>query len=163
TQGNFNFSSQDLPFGVSQSFLNGRVLVAQTGAQHQLTTSTEEEDFPAMAESGDDVYLTYTEFVHGDRSLAVGLRTTQTITDFAFLARPAGGDQVLLLHYSKSQHTWTGPFAVTDTGQDVMRTAVAIDGQGRAWIFYSAQRSDNFDLYARSAQADGSLSSEIRL
>ena len=44
-----------------------------------------------------------------------------------------------------------------------MRTAVAVDGQGRAWIFYSAQRSGNFDLYARSARADGSMSSEIRL
>ena len=44
-----------------------------------------------------------------------------------------------------------------------MRVAVAVDGQGRAWIFYSAQRAGNFDLYARSARADGTLSSEIRL
>src|ERR1700675_3731564 len=99
-QGNFTFSSQDLPFGVSKTFLNGRALVAQTGAQFQLTSSIEEEDFPSMAQSGDDVYLAYTEFVHGDRSLAVGQSTPQPITDFSFLARPAGGDQVLLLHYS---------------------------------------------------------------
>ena len=67
------------------------------------------------------------------------------------------------MHYSISQRVWTGPFAVTGTGEDVMRTAVAIDGQGRAWIFYSAQRSGNFDLYARNALADGTLSPEIRL
>lgn len=163
TQGDFSFSSQDLPFGVSKTYLNGRALVAQTGAQFQLTSSTEEEDFPSMAQSGDDVYLAYTEFVHGDRSLATGTSTTQPITDFSFLARPAGGDQVLLQHYSKSQRTWTGPFPVTGTGEDLMRTAVAIDGQGRAWIFYSAQRSGNFDIFARSARADGSVSSEIRL
>jgi hypothetical protein len=163
TQGNFSFSSQDLPFGVSKSFLNGRVLVAQTGAQFQLSSSTEEEDFPSMAQSGDDVYLAYTEFVHGDRSLASGQGTQQPITDFSFLSRPAGGDQVFLMHYSVSQRVWTGPFAVTGTGEDVMRTAVAIDGQGRAWVFYSAQRSGNFDLYARNALADGTLSSEIRL
>src|ERR1035438_3875954 len=48
TQGNFSVSSQDLPLGTSKSFLNGRALVAQTGAQFQLTSSNEEEDFPAM-------------------------------------------------------------------------------------------------------------------
>ena len=163
SQGNFSFSSQDVPFGVSKTFLNGRALVAQTGAQFQLTSSTEEEDFPSMAQSGDDVYLTYTEFVHGDRSVATGTATTQPITDFSFLARPAGGDQVFLMHYSVSQRTWTGPFPVTGTGEDVMRSAVAIDGQGRAWVIYSAQRAGNFDLYARNARADGTMSAEIRL
>ncbi len=162
-QGNFSFSTQDLPFGVSKTFLNGRALVAQTGAQFQLTSSAEEEDFPSMARSGDDVYLTYTEFVHGDRSLAVGTGTTQPITDFSFLARKAGGDQVLLMHYSVSQRVWTGPFPVTNPGEDVMRSAVAVDGQGKAWIFYSTQRSGNFDIYARSAAADGTMTPEIRL
>ena len=57
TQGNFSFSSQDVPFGTSKTFLNGKALVAQTGAQYQLTSSLEEEDFPSMAQSGDDVYL----------------------------------------------------------------------------------------------------------
>ena len=162
-QGNFSFSTQDLPFGASQTFLGGRALAAQTGAQFQLSSSTEEEDFPSMAQSGDDVYLAYTEFVHGDRSVATGGSTAQPITDFSFLARPAGGDQVLLMHYSISQRVWTGPFPVTNPGEDVMRSAVAVDGQRRAWIFYSAQRNGNFDLYARSARADGSMSSEIRL
>jgi hypothetical protein len=116
-----------------------------------------------MAQSGDEVYLTYTRFVHGDRSQAQALSTKTTITDFSFLARPTGMDQVLLLHYSKAQRIWTGPFAVTDPVEDAMRSAVAIDGQGRAWIFYSTQRNGNFDIYARSSRADGSMSPEIRL
>ncbi len=163
TQGSFAFSSQELPFGAAKTFLNGRALAARTGAQYQLTTSPEDEDFPSMAQSGDDVYLAYTEFVHGDRAQATGGTTSQPITDFSFLARPAGGDQVLLMHYSVSQRTWNGPFAVTGTGEDLMRTAVAVDGQGRAWVFYAARRSGNFDLYARNALADGTLSPEIRL
>src|ERR1035441_1561998 len=44
-----------------------------------------------------------------------------------------------------------------------MRAAVAIDGQGRAWIFYATQRSGNFDIYARNSRADGTMSAEIRL
>ena len=163
TQGNFGFSSQDVPLGTRKLFLGGKALAAQTGASLQLTSTNEEEDFPSMAQSGDDVYLAYTRFVHGDRSLAQSVGTRQPITDFSFLARPAGGDQILLLHYSKSQRVWTGPFAVTGTGEDAMRTAVAVDGQGRAWIIYSVQRAGNFDLYARNASPDGTLSAEIRL
>src|SRR5262249_13823035 len=163
TQGNFSFTSQDISFGVNKMFLNGRALVTRTGTQFQLSSSLEEEDFPAIARAGDDVYMAYTEFVHGDRSLVTGAGVTQPITDFAFLARPAGGDQVLLMHYSIAQRTWTGPVAVTDPGQDVMRAAVAIDGQGRAWIFYSGNKSGNFDIFARSSAADGTMSSEIRL
>ncbi len=163
TQGNFSFSSQDVPFGVTKLFLSGKARIAQTAAPLQLTSSNDEEDFPSMAQSRDDIYLAYTRFVHGDRSLAVGLGTSKAITDFRFLARPTGMDQVLLLHYSKSQRVWTGPFPVTNASEDVMRAAVAVDGQGRAWIFYSAQRNGNFDLYARSARADGTMSSEIRL
>jgi hypothetical protein len=161
--GNFSFTSQDLPFGATKSFLSGSALVAQTGAPLQLTTSNEDEDFPAMAQANDDVYLTYTQFVHGDRSKATRLTTNTTITDFTPFARPAGGDQVFLMHNSKSQRVWTGPFAVTNAGEDVMRSAVAVDGQGRAWVFYSTQRSGNFDIYARSSRADGTMTSEIRL
>jgi len=162
-QGNFSFSTQDLPFGVSKTFLNGRALAARTGTQFQLSSSEEDEDFPAIAQSGDDIYLTYTEFVHGDRSVATGQSTSQPLTDFSFLARPAGGDQVFLMHYSISQRVWTGPFSVTNPGEDVMRSAVAIDGQGLAWVFYSTQRSGNFDIYAKNATANGTLSTEIRL
>ncbi|HYL75898.1 MAG TPA: hypothetical protein VEU96_16930 [Bryobacteraceae bacterium] len=163
-QGNFSFSTQDVPFGVLKPFLGGKARIAQTAAPLQLTSTNEDEDFPSMAQSGDDVYLAYTRFVHGDRSQAVGLSTKTPITDFGFLARLTGGDQVLLLHYSKAQRVWTGPFPVTNAGEDVMRTAVAVDGQGRAWIFYSVQRAaGNFDIYARNSRADGTMSPEIQL
>ena len=104
-----------------------------------------------MAQSGDDVYLTYTEFVHGDRSLAAGQSTSTSPSPISrSLPRPAGGDQVLLMHYSASQRTWTGPFRRDrDAARTSCAAAVAVDGQGRAWIFYSAQRTGNFDLYAR--------------
>jgi hypothetical protein len=161
--GNFSFKSTDVSLGVNASFLAGKALVTQTGSPVQLTTSIEDEDFPSMAQSGDDVYLAYTLFTHGDRSLDVGLSTTKTITDFSFLSRPTGGDQVMLMHYSKALRTWSGPFPITNGGEDAMRTAVAVDGQGRAWIFYSTQRNGNFDIYARSARADGTLTPEIRL
>jgi hypothetical protein len=95
TQGNFSFSTADVPFGSSKPFLGGSALVAQTAAPLQLTNSEEEEDFPSMAQSGDDVYLAYTRFVHGQRSLAEPQGITAPITNFQSLARPTGFDQVL--------------------------------------------------------------------
>jgi hypothetical protein len=167
-QGSFTFASTDVPFGTTKFLMKTpqgsySVHVSQTAAALQLTASNEEEDFPSMAQSGDDVFLTYTEFVHGNRSQAVGLSTKQTITDFTPYNRPAGGDQIFLMHYSKSQRIWTGPFPVTGAGEDAMRSTVAVDGQGRAWIFYAVQRSGNFDIYARNSLADGTMSAEIQL
>ena len=30
-----------------------------------------------------------------------------------------------------------------------MRSAVAVDGQKRVWVFWSAQKNGNFDIYAK--------------
>jgi len=45
TQGNFSFTSQDVSFGVSKAFLNGRALVTRTGTQFQLSSSLERKIF----------------------------------------------------------------------------------------------------------------------
>ena len=39
---------------------------------------------------------------------------------------------------------------MTNPGEDDADAAGWQDGQGLAWIFYSTQRSGNFDIYARS-------------
>ena len=38
---------------------------------------------------------------------------------------------------------------ISPAGGDVYRPAVAIDGAGRAWVFWSANQKGNFDLWAR--------------
>ena len=43
-----------------------------------------------------------------------------------------------------------------------MRTAVAIDGQQRVWVFWSENRKSNFDIYAKS-YTKGKWSKETRL
>ena len=118
----------------------------------QLTDSTEEQDFPAMAQAGDSVYVTYTEFVHSDRSKESGQQLTEAPANFDDYARPAGGDQVFLMTYSKSKRTWSAPVAVSAPKQDVMRTAVAVDGQKRVWVFWSAQQGRQF-RYLRQVHA----------
>jgi beta-xylosidase len=62
-----------------------------------------------------------------------------------------GGDQVLLRKYSGG--SWGPALAITDPGLDVYRTAVAIDGKQRTWVFWSQNTRDNFEIFARSVAA----------
>ena len=51
---------------------------------------------------------------------------------------------------------------VSAAKQDVMRTAVAVDGQKRVWVIWSANKNGNFDIY-REVPAGGKWSQEMRL
>jgi hypothetical protein len=160
-QGSFSFTAQELPFGESKSVLNGRASIERVPGTTQLTSDEEDEDFPAVAQSGDDVWVAFVRFTHGDRSQA-GRQFQEEPKSFDLLARPAGGDQVLLLHYSKSKNAWDTPLAVSAPKQDVVRPAVAVDGSKRVWVIWSANQNGNFDLYAR-AYSGGKWSSETRI
>ena len=115
-QGSFSFASTDVPFGVNQVFL-AKLDGSLQGACHA----------NGFAAAVDHLQRGRRLPVHG----AVGRRrlpgvhgvysrrplpsrrasaTTTTITNFAPFSRPVGGEQVLLMHYSKSQRTWTGPY-----------------------------------------------------
>jgi hypothetical protein len=148
-QGSFSFRAADIGWGDDKPFLDGRVLVDRAPTTTQLTSSTDEQDFPAIAQSKNFVYLAYTQFVHSDREMERRNTLTETPKDFNFLTRPVGGDQVFLVRYSKSNHTWGPPMNVTPPHQDVMRSTVAVDGQDRVWVVWSARQENNFDIYAR--------------
>lgn len=160
-QGSFSFAAQKISYASLKPFLNKRVLVEQIQPTFQLTSSEEEQDHPALAQSGDDVWLSYVGFVHGNRAQAVTGFASEP-ENFDFLARPAGGDQVFLMHYSKSKRTWSQPLPVSAPKQDVMRTAVAVDAQQRVWVLWSANQDGNFDIYARS-YSQGKWSATQRL
>jgi hypothetical protein len=162
-QGNFSFQARDVPFGVKRNFINGRVAVDRVPDTVKLTASIEDQDYPAIAQSGDEVYATYVEFVRGDRSVSrwsnMGGPKPASLD---FVARPAGGDQVFLVVYSKSKKTWGAPLAVTSSKQDIMRASVAVDGQKRVWVVYSANRNGNFDIYAK-ARSGARFGDEVRI
>lgn len=56
-QGSFSLAAAEARFGETPSFLNGRVKVERVPLSRQLTTSIDEQDQPALALSGDTVYL----------------------------------------------------------------------------------------------------------
>jgi hypothetical protein len=128
----------------------------------KLTDSAEDQDHPAITQSDDTVYVAYVEFSHSNRSREGIPPYTEEPKSFDYLARPAGGDQVLLVTYSKSKRSWSDPRPVSAPKQDIMRASVAVDGSKRVWVFWSANKNGNFDIYAKSL-AGGQWSSEVRL
>jgi hypothetical protein len=162
-QGDFSFTAAEVPLGAPKRFLGGRITVDRVPNTLQLTSSAEDQDFPASAQAGDDLWVTYVEFVRGDRKQhRWGQMGEDPPKDFSFVSRPAGGDQVFLMRYSKSKQTWSAPIPATDAKQDIMRAAVGVDGRKRVWVVYSANRGGNFDIYAK-AYSGGRWGKEMRL
>ena len=157
-----------------QRFVNNSVYITRTPTPLQLTGGFQDEDYPAAARAGDDVWVSYIRFTHSMPAQQQPVKLPDPppawVTgnngqpDFSLLEQQAGGDQVMAMTSSIAGRTWTGPFPVTTAVNDtfVMRTAVAVDGQNRAWVFYCVERNGNFDLYARRI-AGGTLSAEVRL
>ncbi len=152
-EGDFSFRPEEAPFGKTLEFLEGRVSVERVPLTSQLTaslpTSMEEQDHPATVESNRTIYLAYVEFTHGDRSQSWPRMMEKKPDSYEPLSRPAGGDQVMLIEYSKQDKAWGTPAPVSRAQQDIFRTAVAIDGDDRLWVIWSARTDNNFDLYAR--------------
>lgn len=148
-RGSFSFIPQNQPYGTVKTYLNGKASVEQVPVASQLTSNSSEQDFPAVAQNGDDVWVSYVEFTHSNRSQESFTNFKTAPASFDYLARAAGGDQVFLMHYSKTLRVWDQPIAVSDPKQDVVRTAVAVDGGKRVWVFWSANQNGNFDIYAK--------------
>ncbi len=161
-QGDASFRPSDVPFGEPAMLLDGRVSVERIPVQSVLTQSQEEQDLPAAARFDKTVYMAYVEFTHGDRSLGLRRQLREEPDSFDSLARPTGGDRVWLVEYSIPDGEWGQPEPVGAGGADVYSVAVAVDGEGRVWVFRSERVAGNFDIYA-NYRAGGSWSAKRRL
>ena len=160
--GNFSFTPASASFTANFTALAGRVRVERVPAVGPIVKADGDQDNPAAAMSGDNIYLTYTEFSHSDRAAETRSLNGKAPANFDWLSRPSAGDQVKLIRYAKSQRKWSAPEDVSPRHEDVMRSAVAVDGAGRIWVIWSANRNNNFDLYARYSDK-GKWSQEIRV
>src|SRR5277367_5082670 len=148
-QGKFDFRLRDVPYGKSLKLLNGRVMVDRIPVAAQLTDAPEEQDYPAAAADKEgNVWIAYIEFKHNPDHNVLRANLNTPITDFSKLKSPTGGDQVWLRKLSGGE-----PIAITAPGGDLYRPAVAVDGSGRVWVFWSQNERNNFDLWARSVTA----------
>lgn len=151
-QGSFQFRPADLPYGHAAKFLDGRAMVDRVPATTPVTRSRDEQDYPAAAVDREgNVWVAYLQFTPNPKFLGIRMALKQPPKDLAELAEPTGGDRIFLTRYHRG--AWSEPVAVSQTHGDLYKPAVAVDGAGRVWVFWSANRDGNFDLYARAVEA----------
>jgi len=151
-QGNFTVLLKDVPWGGQKGYLNGLVQVSRLGNATTILSAPTEDDWPAAVQDRQGrLLVTYVAFTHGKDFRSRG-NLPEEPPSLDHLAQPTGGEQVLLLRLDGDK--WTGPLAVTPTGQDVFRPAIAVDGGNRTWIFWTAKVGGQWNLFARALRGD---------
>ncbi|MDH7569404.1 MAG: hypothetical protein QHJ73_07455 [Armatimonadota bacterium] len=166
-RGAFTVAPADLSPAAPSLFLDGAAEVERIADTQQLIATTDEEDFPSAAVAPDGtVFVAYVAFTQGEHHLTRPV-LTQEPKDFALFSEPVRGDRVWLLALKGSE--WSRPVPLTAGGEDLYRTATAVDGNGRAWVFFSrhvgADREwtgGDWELFAASFR-DGKTGPLLRL
>ena len=159
-QGDFTVRLAAVPYGKPVSALNGRVMIDRIPAATRLTNSSDEQDFPAAAARNGEIWIAYMEFKHNPDHDKLRANFQEAPASFDGLTAPTGGDTIFARHYANGK--WDEPIAVTPGGEDLYRPAAAIDGKGRAWIFWSKNEKGNFDLFGRVVE-NGKVGATVRL
>jgi hypothetical protein len=162
-KGAFSFTLRDLRWGDPKTFLDGAVSVERVPPTRQLTTSDDDEYSPAIATAPDGTWIAFVRFQHSDRTLEGILTTGRPLDRFDDLARPAGGDQVVVMRRDQSRDIWSSPIPVSEASGAIAGVAIAVDAEKRIWIIWSAMKPDGFHLFARRARPDGAWDPEIRI
>lgn len=138
-KGDFSFRLNQAQFGRFRYELGGRASVDRLPPNWQLTNSPDEQDYPAAAiSSNGDIWLAYLELQHNPDHNQIRAPYTAAPKDFSRLSEPPKGDQVFVKRFSENK--WSDPIPVTSSGGDLYRPAIAIDGKGRPWVFWSDNR-----------------------
>jgi len=160
TRGDFAIPVGKLGLGQTRRALEGNVECERLPTSRLILQTPTEDGYPCALSAPDGgLSVAYLAFQHG-----VGFETRLPIAtrlnDFAFLGKPTGGDQVMFLEMQGGR--WTTPVPLSDGGGDLFGLAMAADGQGRLWVFWSANVKENWDLYA-VVRSDGQWSKPIRI
>jgi Protein of unknown function (DUF3604) len=141
TQGDFSLRLGDLPFGKLTYELGGRVAVDRIPANWRLTETPDEEDYPAAASGPNrEIWLAYLQFRHNPNHDKLRAPMTEPIKDLSVYSEPTGGDEVFVKHFADNK--WSEPIPVSAAGGDLYRPAIAVDGKGKVWVFWS----DDLDM-----------------
>lgn len=183
--GKHAFRLAEVPMGQSISALNGNLSIERVPASSAIADGMPDEDYPAIAAGMDGtVYVAYLSFTRGKDfqgarerpataesgpntgPLQQGeIRKIEKPEDFEYLRQPTGGEVIYLRTYRNG--AWGKPVAVTDGKHEYYRPAVAVDGAGKVWVFYSAHLNadatldhGNWEMMARSFDAAGKAGGE---
>jgi hypothetical protein len=145
---------KDVLAGKTQDLWDGKGRVRLVTTATPLTSGKTEDDFPAAAYGPDGtLWVAYIGYRVRDESRRIEQKQlTEQPADFKALYTPEFADQLFVKYLRDGK--WSEPIAVTGASEDLARCAIAADGDGKAQVVYSAQRSGRYDIYARSIAAE---------
>lgn len=159
-QGSFDFTLGEVTLGGGKSFLKGLAKVSRVPSSATIVSAPTEDDFPSAAVGPDgSLFVAWTAFTHG-KGFERRMEAEEEPKSFDALDDPTGGDQVFLMR--REGGTWGEPLPVTGPNRDVYRTALAVDGEGRAWVFWPEGEGGRWDLRARGWK-DGKWGAVLKL
>lgn len=166
-KGEVAFRLGEIPYDHVLAKLGGSVEIERVASTSKISETRADDDYPAIAVAADGtVYTAYASFTPGlDRDQRAKSMTSAP-ADFGYLAKLPGGDRLMLNVKSKDK---TVTLPVTADGCDIYKTALALDGAGRLWVFWSENKAwkqmkamPNFEIWACS-YVDGAFSAPINL
>jgi hypothetical protein len=153
-QGDFRFTAAEVPYSNGIYKLGGRAYIDRIPQARRLAATPEEEDYPSLAAGRNgEAWLAYVQFHHNPDHIKLRRTLKEAPQDFSQFTAAPGGDQIWARKYANG--AWGEPIAITKPGGDLYRTAIAVDGSGRAWVFWSENHGGNFDVFARAVDDAG--------
>ncbi len=158
-RGRFTVPVGQLKYGEVRKTLDGQIEYQRLPVSRQIVRAATEDAYPAALSTEDGtISVAYIAFKHG-KGFEVRPPIKEVPDDFSFLAAPTGGDRVLFTECRNGR--WSEPVALTEPG-DLFGTAIARDGQGRLWVFWSQNVDENWDLFA-AVRENGRWSKPLRV
>jgi hypothetical protein len=141
---------KDVLAGKTQLLWDGAAAVRLVSTATPLAVGKTEDDFPAAAYGPDGtLWVAYISYTLKDESRRIEQHALEAQPeDFKKFYAPEFGDQLFVKYFRDGK--WSKPIAITGAKEDLVRCAVAVEGDGTARVIYSANRNGRHDIYARA-------------
>ncbi len=141
---------KDVLAGKTVPLWNGAAEVRLVTTALPLAEDKTEDDFPAAAYGPDGTFwVAYIAYRDRDDSRRVEAANLKEQPDnFKAFYTPGFADRLFVKYYREGK--WSEPIAITEANEDLLRCAIAVQGDGIVRVIYSAHRKGRFDIFARA-------------
>ena len=162
-QGTAEFRLGQLPAEGPYPALGGRIRIERVPSHQTVADTDADEDFTALAAAPDgSLWVAWIAFTHaGDRSKRIS-RYRHPPHDFAAHERHEGADQAWARRRDPAGN-WQPPIPITPPTRTLSGLALAVDGAGTPWAFWSERHGESIDLSGRPLTNGKEASSPISL
>jgi hypothetical protein len=138
---------KDVLAGHAQDLWSGKARVRLVTTATPLTSGKTEDDFPAASYGPDGtLWVAYISYKVRDESRRIEQpNLKEQPSDFKSLYTPEFADQLFVKYYRDGK--WSEPLAITEPKEDLVRCAIAVEGNGMVRVAYSTNRRGHRIMY----------------